>query len=565
MLYGYVLDNFDVQLKHKITTVEQSSETMFHLISGSLVKLAHATTDDLKFSSYLWERSRFNDQRIIQVDDHSIYDLLRLYPDRIDGDGLDRRERFNAWQFMVDLCTHGPIYFRQFCSDLKDPESIDKIPPVKTEQVPAKAMELNNSTVTGNIDAVTDLLRQGGVEEVQDYVILFHGDVGTGERLRSACIYRSIESTPQLQLQHLLFVPGIFHTEMSCADALYRMFLGPKASHKDDASLHAYVHLLYPNDSSRISNNKGSFQQLSDCILRTGTADRLECWRAYIHSMRPECDTLQKFAELSPTFGDLTSISRILAKTYNGSSNLLNSVRKKPIEARDIRYENTVARVDYFLLYAETVYSMRHGDVGRMEICLRKWIPIFKGTGKHKYASMLLDFLLDVHFVYPERLRKVVRYNWLCNPTGAHDGFRRVDWLLELNNLLTKVIYGGSSSNYTIERIIKESSLIQLYRNCKIIVEEQFQLRPKTMRHGKPDFTATYDALSELAISASLLSFKPGRSKAEDYQVPDAAGNGMEKYEIELSGVVPSRDDSLLDPGDPTLESGATEDDIFYS
>lgn len=29
--------------------------------------------------------------------------------------------------------------------------------------------------------------------------------------------------------------------------------------------------------------------------------------------------------------------------------------------------------------------------------------------------------------------------NWLCNPTGKADGFRGYDWLMERNNLYTKV------------------------------------------------------------------------------------------------------------------------------
>lgn len=29
--------------------------------------------------------------------------------------------------------------------------------------------------------------------------------------------------------------------------------------------------------------------------------------------------------------------------------------------------------------------------------------------------------------------------NWLCNPTGKEDKFRAIDWLVEMNNLYTKV------------------------------------------------------------------------------------------------------------------------------
>lgn len=338
------------------------------------------------------------------------------------------------------------------------------------------------------------------------------------------------------------------------------MFLESTAGHSDESSFYGCIALLYPNNTTnRIANNKASFQTLSDCITHVGTSDRLECWRVYIQSVSPDTDTLDNWASLNPSFEDVYAIARILASKYNLTSVKAEKLRNKPLEERDQQYENSLARIDYFLLYEETVHSMRHGDIGRLETCLYKWIPVFKGTGKHKYANMLSEFMLDLHFVYPADLRKVVRYNWLCNPGGTMNGFRGVDWLLELNNLLTKVIYGGRSSNYTIDRIIKESPLIQLYRDSKRVIEEQFLLTPKSMRHGKPDMTATYAALSGHAIDTNFLTFKPGRTSK--YPVPDVFTIGMERYEAELAGQVSSGETE--DTGGPLYEVTATEEEIY--
>jgi hypothetical protein len=71
---------------------------------------------------------------------------------------------------------------------------------------------------------------------------------------------------------------------------------------------------------------------------------------------------------------------------------------------------------------------------------------------------------------------EVIRNNWLVNPTGKPDGFCGADWLVELNNLYTKVIHSGAGSNYMIKRIIEEFILIDLYRKCHIIVENGFYL-----------------------------------------------------------------------------------------
>ena len=56
-------------------------------------------------------------------------------------------------------------------------------------------MDIPNSTVEGNISTIERLLEQTGrapLEEEQDtinldpYVVLFHGDLGTGERIQTA-------------------------------------------------------------------------------------------------------------------------------------------------------------------------------------------------------------------------------------------------------------------------------------------------------------------------------------------------------------------------------------------
>ena len=47
--------------------------------------------------------------------------------------------------------------------------------------------------------------------------------------------------------------------------------------------------------------------------------------------------------------------------------------------------------------------------------------------------------LLELHYIYTPELRNVILRNWLCNPTGKLGQFRGVDWLVERNNLYTKV------------------------------------------------------------------------------------------------------------------------------
>ncbi|KAG1815388.1 hypothetical protein EV424DRAFT_1325399, partial [Suillus variegatus] len=119
----------------------------------------------------------------------------------------------------------------------------------------------------------------------------------------------------------------------------------------------------------------------------------------------------------------------------------------------------------------------------------------------------------------------IIRLNWLCNPTGKVFKFRPVDWLVERNNLYTKVIFAGTGSNHTLQHIINKSPLIELYRECHIMIENGFHLKNRTMKHAPPDMTKTLQKLRDEIQSHSPHKFVAGRRA--DYQMEDEIVEGM--------------------------------------
>ncbi|KAG1895704.1 uncharacterized protein F5891DRAFT_959730 [Suillus fuscotomentosus] len=77
--------------------------------------------------------------------------------------------------------------------------------------------------------------------------------------------------------------------------------------------------------------------------------------------------------------------------------------------------------------------------------------------------------------------------NLLCNPTGKSVTFHAIDWLVEQNNLYIKVIFPGGGPNGTLEHIIKESPLIEIYRSCHVTMENTFHLQHQTIWHSAPN------------------------------------------------------------------------------
>ncbi|KAF8986463.1 hypothetical protein BDQ17DRAFT_1259648 [Cyathus striatus] len=140
----------------------------------------------------------------------------------------------------------------------------------------------------------------------------------------------------------------------------------------------------------------------------------------------------------------------------------------------------------------------------------------------------MIDFLYQTHVVFPKGLKKAVHYNILINPTGKPGKFRAVDWCVELNNLFTKVEYGGSSSNHTVDHIIKESPLVEAYRSIRTSIEQNFALSHLTSAHTDPDMTKTFDVLRQ-----HLEHHKPHRRVLgckSKYCIPDPIEKGMNLF-----------------------------------
>jgi hypothetical protein len=333
---------------------------------------------------------------------------------------------------------------------------IDQIPVVKMRWAPARSLDIKQSTVAGNLQAIPEFLEQGGVgdpsEETQsiwennaisitEHVVLFHGDLGTGERITSLQQRRAIEATPWRRYQYVIFVMGLFHLKMAAADAIWRIFIEPKAGREDTNSLMHFVALLRPKETGKIGSDPG-FRRMHEVIAHTGAALRLDAWRLEVLRRNPKWTSLQAFADSNPSVELVNEISDYLASHYVAGAEDLNifELRQKKVEERDQQRENILQLHQYFALYEELSFAMNFGDIGRVENLFPTWIYIFKAVGKHKYATHMLKFMVDLHFVYPAPLRHAIRYNILPNPTGKEGNCRGVDWVVEqMINLPTKV------------------------------------------------------------------------------------------------------------------------------
>ncbi|KAG1883257.1 hypothetical protein F4604DRAFT_1502555, partial [Suillus subluteus] len=242
-------------------------------------------------------------------------------------------------------------------------------------------------------------------------------------------------------------------------------------------------------------------------------------------SKSPTYSSLEEFAASEPVLDDLITMADELVQTYI-ANHKLQRVRRRPEKERDVQFENSLLMNKYFLLYKELSYAMNCGDIGHTETCIVAWIPILKATGKHKYATHMSNFLINVHFVYLPGLRQAIRYHILGNPTGKGTSWRAVDWCVELNNLFTKVKNGGKGPNHMVERIFLESPLVQAYRNAQTMIQKNFLLAHLTLKHTRPNMRKTFELLSiQLAKQSPHI---PSPSRKSRFLIVDLIDKGRE-------------------------------------
>ncbi|KAG1748997.1 uncharacterized protein EDB91DRAFT_1235536 [Suillus paluster] len=165
-------------------------------------------------------------------------------------------------------------------------------------------------------------------------------------------------------------------------------------------------------------------------------------------------------------------MSEAIVNKYVATSDKLGDLRAIPVGKWDKQFKNQCLRNRDQLLYVDLCQAMNAGDICQVEACFLLWIYIFYATGKHKYAAQINKFSINLQYVYPKDLCHIIS----------------VDWLVEQNNLYTKV-----------------------FHNCHIIVENTFYLKNRTIQHTHPDMTATIEKLRSY-IQSTLSYISQSRS-----------------------------------------------------
>lgn len=207
------------------------------------------------------------------------------------------------------------------------------------------------------------------------------------------------------RLDFVVFVMGLFHFKLACADAIWRLFIKVIKGCMDTSSLIELIGQIQPRQTGKFTNGNPGFQYMHEIIQDIGMALRLYCWLQKAKSTSLGITSWDDFARSKLRWEDLESIACSLSKDYVGDTMKIDSKHEQLAEDHDQQNENMMILMQYLLLYKESSYAMNAGDIGWLESTFLPWIWIFNCCRKHKYASELRQYLKDAHFIYPKPLR----------------------------------------------------------------------------------------------------------------------------------------------------------------
>ena len=197
---------------------------------------------------------------------------------------------------------------------------------------------------------------------------------------------------------------GLFHLKMACAETIWRAFLSDpnaRAEHQN-TSFYSDFKILRPRDSSGLSTSF-KFRPVHDAIGHIGTCRRLDCWRVALKERG--FSSLQAFANTHPPWDLVREVALEVSQRFIPSAHKLGSMSDEGAETRDQQMENNLAFNLYAGMYEEITYAMNYGDIGRVEMCLLQWVPLFEAVGKRKYAHQTLKLVYELNHVFPAQMR----------------------------------------------------------------------------------------------------------------------------------------------------------------
>ncbi|KAF8218134.1 hypothetical protein K438DRAFT_1702685 [Mycena galopus ATCC 62051] len=433
-------------------------------------------------------------------------------------------------------------------ADAALPVSAEKIDVHKTPIHPLPTMEIDESTIIGNIEVIEEITRVLGVKpddpDYAKYLQLTAGDQLSIARQRAILQARlGHESRPQ-SWRHIVPVTGLFHAKIADCHGVLETHFG-KSTTRSPGSLGFHNTVL---DRLPITlTSLPPFRTCRDLIMVSLYARVLHC--LLLVSGKKSLETC---AQSINSYSSLVSYAKQIYTTYAGVDRVEELRERRIPEERareaeikaakkakstgpaaghipkgDMVLENAILFMRDALLTREFSDAIKIGDFGRVVLVLRAWTFCYRGSGRSKYAHEMLHLMHNLTCVWTKELRYIILQNWIANPQGKFNCFVELDLVQEHLNFWIKKIYKADGAGHSWEWLSVISPCVDILRHLATKINNDIGARQGS-RHSSPDLSADISALMTSLAEHEVYREKEGRVlDADDKPVPDVLSVGM--------------------------------------
>ncbi|EAU91991.2 hypothetical protein CC1G_05978 [Coprinopsis cinerea okayama7 len=433
------------------------------------------------------------------------------------------------------IIRYGGPGFKHFENEVENnqPTSAHKIDLHKTELYPLPAMNIDQSSITGNADVDEAIVKELRLDQHPDFLKrarVIIGDQLTVARFRSLETIRAGHETDYEGFFWGVWVPGLFHTKIADAHGVLLTHFGkPSSGSRNPGSLSFHNTVL---DRLPITLNSKSappkFRIARDLIFTSLYARVLHCLLC-VSGAGSLDDYLAKFT----TYEDLSKHASEILDQF-ASRDVVQSMRWKrkvtgdPNEG-DMVFENAILFLADALVSREFTDAIKAGDSGRIFLVLKHFAFSFRGNGRLKYAYEMLYIIHNLSSVLPESMRRCVMNNWVLNPSGNPNSWVEGDLVQEHSNLKIKGGYKARGSNASWDWLALIAPCTEALRELANNMHSALGHDQGT-KHSDAKLDADIRALMDSLDEHSVYRMQPGRVLDEDDPpVPDVVSVGSEE------------------------------------
>lgn len=317
------------------------------------------------------------------------------------------------------IVQHGGEHFARYQPLLEknQPSTSDKIDVHKSRIYSLPAMEIEESSVDGVIDVMTEIYSTMKIdttsEHFQNTVHFVGGDQKSIGHLRAAKNSRAGNDDPAYSFANLAPLIGLFHTLMAAITGFLVVHFGkPTANVHNPASLSYHNTVLErkpfsltslpPVLVSRSLINVSLIARILHCLSLT-VGCSLDAYTVILAELGTDNDLEQSWVCL---VSDATKIYDKYASAR--TVHQLRAARKIALPGEKsgyMVYENALLYLRDALNIRELISATKRGDPGAIMLVLKVFALSFRGSGRVQYAFEALSLIHHVQKIWPTPLR----------------------------------------------------------------------------------------------------------------------------------------------------------------